>query len=79
MTKSDSRCVSEGLGFNLCVVPFLNVCVSNLTKGQKSEMVGGGQSLVRGVIQDTDGRELSWRGSESEDRCGLTNIQTSKE
>ena len=50
------------------------LCPPNLTKGQKSEMVGGGQSLVRGVIQDTDGRELSWRGSESEDRCGLTNI-----
>ena len=24
----------EGLGFNLCVVPFLNVCVPNLPQGQ---------------------------------------------
>ena len=71
--------MSEGLGFDLCVGTFLNVCVPNLTKGWKLEMVGGGQSLVRGVIQDTDGRELSWRGSESEDRCGLTSIQTSEE
>ena len=26
-------------GFNLCVAPFLNICVPNSTKGQKSEMV----------------------------------------
>ena len=26
-----------------------------------------------------DKRELSQRGSDSKDRCGLTNIQTSKE
>ena len=25
----------EGLGFNLCVVPFLNVCVPNLPQGVK--------------------------------------------
>ena len=25
--------MSEGLGFNLCVVPFLNVCVPNLPQG----------------------------------------------
>ena len=24
--------MSEGLGFNLCVVPFLNVCVLNLSQ-----------------------------------------------
>ena len=29
--------MSEGLGFNLCVVPFLNVCVLNLP-----QRVGGG-------------------------------------
>ena len=27
----------EGLGFNLCVVPFLNVCVPNLPQGSKTE------------------------------------------
>ena len=47
---SNSRCVLEGLGFNLCVVPFLNICVPNLTKGQKLEMVRGGWSWVRGVV-----------------------------
>ena len=26
--------MSEGLGFNLCVVPFLNICVPNLPQGQ---------------------------------------------
>ena len=25
--------MSEGLGFNLCVVPFLNICVLNLPQG----------------------------------------------
>ena len=25
--------MSEGLGFNLCVVPFLNICVLNLLDG----------------------------------------------
>ena len=38
--------MSEGLGFNLCVVPFLNICVSNLPQGQgwsMSEVVGVGQ------------------------------------
>ena len=27
--------MSEGFGFNLCVVPFLNVCVPNLAQGVK--------------------------------------------
>ena len=30
--------MSEGLGFNLCVAPFLNICVPNLPQG-----VGGGE------------------------------------
>ena len=38
--------MSEGLGFNLCVVPFLNICVPNLPQGAKvwrmSEVVGVG-------------------------------------
>ena len=25
--------MSEGLGFNLCVVPFLNICVPDLPQG----------------------------------------------
>ena len=28
--------MSEGLGFNLCVAPFLNVCVLNLPQGVRS-------------------------------------------
>ena len=27
--------ILEGLGFNLCVAPFLNICVSNLPQGVK--------------------------------------------
>ena len=48
--------MSEGLGFNLCVVPFLNVCVLNLSQRVRAEVVGGGQSWVRGVILESDGR-----------------------
>ena len=40
----------EGLGFNLCVAPFLNVCVLNYLRGSGVEDVGGGQSWVRGVV-----------------------------
>ena len=38
----------EGLGFNLCVLPFLNVCVPNLPQGQgwsMSEVVGVGSEV----------------------------------
>ena len=51
----------EGLSFNLCVAPFLNIYVPNLTKAWKLEMVRGGQSWVRGVAQGADRRELSQR------------------
>ena len=34
--NSNSRVVTEGLGFNLCVAPLLNVCVPNF----KLESVG---------------------------------------
>ena len=40
--------MSEGLGFNLCVAPFLNVCVLNLSRRveQKlSEVVGVGSEV----------------------------------
>ena len=30
---SPKAVMSEGLGFNLCVVPFLNLCVPNLPQG----------------------------------------------
>ena len=41
--------MSEGLGFNLCVAPFLNVCVPNLPQGQgqrMSEVVRVGLEVV---------------------------------
>ena len=50
--------VSEGLGFNLCVAPFLNVCVLDLSQRSGAEDVRGGQSWVRGVILEWDGRGL---------------------
>ena len=56
----------EGLGFNLCVAPFLNVCVLNLSWKVRAEVVGGGQSWVRGVILESDGRGL--RSDHSEDK-----------
>ena len=49
--------VSEGLGY-LCVAPFLNVCVLNLSRRVRAEVVGGGQSWVRGVVLASDGRRL---------------------
>ena len=36
--------MSEGLGFNLCVVPFLNVCVLNLLWRVRAEDVRDGRS-----------------------------------
>ena len=69
VTKSNSGCVLEGLDLNLCVVPFLNICVPNWMRGQKLEMVRGGWSWVRGVV-----RGLDWRGSESKDRSELMDI-----
>ena len=56
----------EGLGFNLCVVPFLNVCVLNLSWRVRVEVVGGGQSWVRGVVLELDGRGLRLDRSEDE-------------
>ena len=38
----------EGLGFNLCVAPFLNICVPNLPQGHRwrmSEVVGVGSEV----------------------------------
>ena len=58
--------MSEGLGFNLCVVPFLNVCVLNLSQRVRVEDVGGGRSWVRGVLLESDGRGLRLDHSEDE-------------
>ena len=56
----------EGLGFNLCVVPFLNVCVLNLSWRVRAEVVGGGRSWVGGVVLELDGRRLRSGCSEDE-------------
>ena len=56
----------EGLGFNLCVVPFLNVCVLNLSWRVGAEEVGGGRSWVGGVILELDGKGLRLDSSEDE-------------
>ena len=31
--------MSEGLGFNLCVTPYLNICVPNLPQGQGQRLL----------------------------------------
>ena len=56
----------EGLGFNLCVAPFLNVRVLNLSWKVRAEDVGGGWSWVGGVILESDGKGL--RSDHSEDK-----------
>ena len=58
--------MSEGLGFNLCVAPFLNVCVLNLTQRVGAEDVGGGWSWVGGVVLELDGKGLWSDSSEDE-------------
>ena len=58
--------MSEGLGFNLCVAPFLNVCVLNLTQRVGAEDVGGGRSWVGGVVLELDGKGLRSYSSEDE-------------
>ena len=55
----------EGFGFNLCVAPFLNVCVLSLSWRVRAEVVGGGWSRVGGVVLESDGRGL--RSDHSED------------
>ena len=58
--------MSEGLGFNLCVAPFLNVCVLNLTQRVGAEDVRGGWSWVGGVVLELDGKGLRSDSSEDE-------------
>ena len=50
--------MSEGVGFNLCVVPFLNICVLNLSWRVGAEDVRGGWSWVGGVVLESDRRRL---------------------
>ena len=57
--------MSEGLGFNLCVAPFLNICVLNLSRRVGAEDVGGGWSWVGDVVLVSDGGGL--RSDHSED------------
>ena len=56
----------EGLGFNLCVAPVLNVCVLNLSWRVGVEVVRGGWSWVGGVVLGLDRRGL--RSDHSEDK-----------
>ena len=49
----------EGLGFNLCVAPFLNILPLFYFRGSGTECVGGGRCWVRGVILESDGGRLS--------------------
>ena len=58
--------MSEGLGFNLCVVPFLNVCVLNLSWGVRAEDVRGSWSWVGVAVLESDGRRLKSDHSEDE-------------
>ena len=61
---SPKAVMSEGLGFNLCIAPFLNICVLNLTQRVRAEDVRGGWSWVRGVILESDGKGLRLDSSE---------------
>ena len=58
--------MSEGLGFNLCVAPFLNVCILNLSQKVGAEDVRGGWSWVRGVILELGRKRLKSDRSEDE-------------
>ena len=58
--------MSEELGFNLCVAPFLYVCVLNLSQKVRAEDIRGGQSWVGGVILESDRRRLKSDRSEDE-------------
>ena len=58
--------MSEGLGFNLCVAPFLNICVLNLSQRARAEDVRGGRSWVGDIVLESDGRRLRSDCSEDE-------------
>ena len=56
----------EGLGFNLCVAPFLNICVLNLSQRVGAEDIGGGWRWVGGVVLESDRGGLRLDHSEDE-------------
>ena len=63
----------EGLGFNLCVVPLLNICVPNLPQGQGqrlSEVVRVGLEVLYWDRQGETNSEEIVRMKTSEDSQG---------
>ena len=60
--------IVEGLGFNLCVVPFLNICVLNLTKGRGQSIGQRWSEFGQRCHTRVGKREPSQRGSEDEER-----------
>ena len=56
----------EGLGFNLCVAPFLNICVLNLSRRFGAEDVRAGWSWVGDVVLESDRKGLRSDSSEDE-------------
>ena len=54
--------MSEELGFNLCVVPILNVCVLNL-----SQRVGSGRCRRWSELGQRCHTRVGWREAKSDD------------
>ena len=59
--------MSEGLGFNLCVAPFLNICVLNLPQGVRSRECQRWSELGQRCQTRVRQRETSSDNSEDED------------
>ena len=58
--------MSEGLGFNLCVAPFLNICVPNLPQGVKDGECQRGLELGQRCHTRVGQRETKLGHSEDE-------------
>ena len=56
--------MSEGLGFNLCDTPFLNVCVPNLPQGVEDGECKRWLGWVEGIVLESNRGRLSWGCSE---------------
>ena len=65
--------MSEGLGFNLCVVPFLNVCVPDLPQGVKDRECLRWSELVGGVVLESNKGRLSQGHSEEQRLMRINN------
>ena len=63
---SPTAVMSEGLGFNLCVAPFLNVCVLNLPQRVGSRECQRGSELGRRCHTRVGQRETKGDCSEDE-------------